>query len=108
MMQKLLEAELTFRASINCQRLTVSEFCRRFAALGYRVDRSMDCRGLSRYMTGEHAGRSYPHCDTGINEADTGRRAWHFEARRDSNFKAMQELRGQIFAVTRDGYILEV
>lgn len=108
MVQSSLEREIAWREGIGHERLTVAEFKQRFAALGYRINRSMDCRGLARYMTGERAGESYPACSTGINEADSGLSAWNYQARRDDRFKAMQELRGQIFAVTRDGHILEV
>lgn len=99
--------EIAYRESIGCERVSVAEFGRRFAALGYRVDRSMDCRGSARIMTGPRAGESYPCCDTGLNEADTGLRAWNYQARRDARFQAMQELRQRIFAVTQDGFILE-
>jgi hypothetical protein len=103
-----LAKEIAYRESIGCERLSVAEFGRRFAALGYRIDRTMDCRSSARYVTGPRAGESYPACDTGINEADTGLRAWNYAARRDAAFQAMQELRQQVFAVTRDGFILEV
>ena len=107
-MQNLLEREVSWRESIGQERVSVAEFSRRYAALGYRIDRRDDCKSLARYMTGERAGESYPACDTGINESDTGLRAWNFAARRDAHFAAMQALRDQIFSVTRDGYILEL
>ncbi len=100
--------EIAYRESIGCERVSVAEFGRRFAALGYRVDRSMDCKSSCRYMTGPRAGESYPVCSTGLNESDTGLRAWNVAARRDAAFQAVQELRQRIFAVTRDGHILEV
>lgn len=90
------------------ERVSIAEFNRRYAALGYKIDRTMDCRGMARIMTGEHAGESYPSCSTGINEADTGLRAWNVDARRDERYRAMQELRHEIFSVTRDGFILQV
>lgn len=106
-MQEKLTAEIEWRESIGQERLTVSEFTARFAALGYRLDRSMDCRSMARYMDGERAGASYPACDTGLKESDSGLSAWNCQARRDARFQAMQELRGQVFAVTR-GAILEI
>ena len=104
----ILAAELERRAGRDWLPVSVAEFDRRFAALGYRVDRDGDCRGTARYMTGAWAGASYPACSTGLREADTGLRAFNADARRDAAFRAMQELRGEIFAVTRDGFILEV
>ncbi|GHE75994.1 hypothetical protein GCM10019059_39180 [Camelimonas fluminis] len=74
-----------------------------FRKLGYRLDRSLDCRSTSRYL---YSGRTYPCCTTGVREADTGLSAFNCDARRDANFRAMQELRGSVFAVSR-GAILE-
>lgn len=87
--------------------LSIAEFGRRFAALGYTVDRSMDCRAPAKYLTGPLAGESYLCCTTGINEADTGLSAFHYQARREDNFRKMQELRNSICAISR-GAILEV
>lgn len=55
----------------------------------------------------ERAGESYPCCTTGIDEIDTGLSFANCDARRDTNFRALQELRasGELFAVTNDGYI---
>ena len=105
---EILELELQRRAGRGWFPVSVSEFARRFAALGYRVDRAGDCRSVARYMTGDWAGETYPACSTGLREADTGLSAFNADARRDAAFRAMQELRGEIFAVTRDGFILEV
>lgn len=87
--------------------LTVKELQARFEALGYKLDRSMDCRSTARFMSGEYAGKSYPCITTGLKEKDTGMSAFHYQARRDSNFKAMQKLRGEVCAITR-GALLEV
>jgi hypothetical protein len=103
-----LQREIDWRQSIGQARLSVAELGRRYAALGYQLDRRLDCLSSARYMTGERAGETYPACDTGLKEADTGKSAWHCEARRDDLFKTMQALRGEVFAVTRSGHILEV
>lgn len=102
-----LAREIAWLESQGVERVTVAEFGRRFAALGYRLDRSLDCRAMSRYMSGPRAGDSYPCCDTGLKESDTGLSAWNINARRDANFQAMQAMRGTFYAVTR-GHILEV
>jgi hypothetical protein len=95
-------------AKINGQKiLTVREFGQQFKSLGYKLDRTMDCQGLSRYMTGEHAGESYPVITTSVKEIDTGMSAFHYQARRDDNFRAMQKLRGEICAITKN-CLLEV
>lgn len=89
------------------RRVSVAQFCAEFAELGYRVDRSADCRSTGRWLTGPRAGETFPACSTGIREADTGRSAFHFESRRDVRFFAMQALRSAIFAVLPDGAILQ-
>jgi hypothetical protein len=106
MLKRLLDAELAYRKEQGQAPVSVAEFTARFAALGYQVDRSMDCRALARYMTGERAGTAYPCCSTGMREADTKLSAYNRDARRDERFQAMQKLRGEIFAVSR-GHILE-
>lgn len=98
-----LQVEIETRLAMGCEMLTVPQFVARFAALGYRVDRSLDCRSTARYLK---TGRTYPACSTGMAESDTGRSAFHYESRRDSRFKAMQALRQHVFAVSR-GAILE-
>lgn len=102
-MNPKLEAEIAYRLSIGCERLSVRAMENRFLALGYELDRSLDCRAMSRYLS---SGRTYPTCTTGVKERDTGRSAFHFESRRDANYRAMQKLRQDVFAVSR-GAILE-
>lgn len=102
-MTDTLQIEIETRLAMGCEMLTVPQFVSRFAELGYSVDRSMDCRSTARYL---ETGRTYPACNTGMAESDTGRSAFHYEARRDSRFEAMQALRQQVFAVSR-GSILE-
>ena len=102
-MNEALRIEIQHRINSGCEILTIPQFVARFAALGYRVNRSMDCRSTARYLDN---GRTYPACSTGMDEADTGRSAYHFESRRGSRFEAMQALRGQVFSISR-GAILE-
>lgn len=99
----LLNVEIEYRKSIGCEKLSLKEMAQRFATLGYRLDRSLDCRSMSRYLSN---GRSYPCITTGVKEADTGRSAFHCESRRDENFEKMQQLRQDVFAVVR-GCIFE-
>lgn len=102
----LIDAEIARRAFAPSTLSVISE---RLAALGYELDRALDCRGMARIMTGEHAGLSYPCCTTGIKEADTGLSFANADARRDDNFRALQDLRGseELYAVTR-GAILDL
>lgn len=99
-----LEIEIAYRLAQGDEQLSIAAFGARFMALGYRLDRTMDCRSNARYLD---SGRSYPCITTSVRESDSGLSAFNFDARRDSNFRAMQQLRQQIFAVSR-GAILEV
>jgi hypothetical protein len=77
--------------------------------LGYRLDRSMDSRSTARWLTGERSGESYPCITTGIKESDTGKSAFHFEARRDKNFESLQKLRiVGAYVPMNKGYLLEI
>lgn len=102
----ILQEEIAYRESLGMRRVTIKAMNAEFMALGYRLDRSLDCRGLARWQTGARAGKSHPAITTGVKESDSGRSAFHFESRRDSNFEAMQRLRQDVFAVSR-GAIFE-
>ena len=109
-MNALLQAELDRRKARGETPSTLTHVKQVLAELGYRLDRSGDCHGMSRYMTGEDAGCSYPCTTTYIVEADTGVGFAHYkDARRDENFRKLQALRfsGELFAVVR-GRILEI
>lgn len=101
-----LEIEVAHKLGQGCIKVSVEEMDRRFRALGYTLDRRLDCRSTARYMDGPRSGFSYPSISTGIKEMDTGRSAFNYEARRDTKFREMQNLRQQLFAVI-NGAILE-
>ena len=101
------EMRAILKSQSNVRFVSVKELARLVSDLGYRLDRSMDCRADSRYLDGPLAGMSYPCCTTGLLEADTGRSAFHYQARRDANFRALQELRGTVASMSR-GAILEI
>jgi hypothetical protein len=103
-MNRALVREIAERRAHGATLLTVPQFAARFAALGYTLDRDLDCRSTARYLDDN---RTYPCCTTGLKESDTGMSAFHFQARRDSRFREMMELRSDIFAISR-GAILEV
>lgn len=96
-----LEIEVYRRLARGWELLSVLEFTRRFEQLGYRPDRTLDCKQIDR-----SGNPPYPLIVTGLLELKTGRSAYHFEGTRDDNFTAAQALRHKIFSVTR-GHILE-
>lgn len=83
------------------RRVTLETMAEELVAMGYLMPRNDDrCYAASTWVTGERAGQSSPHCSLGAPvEADTGLRAWNVNARRDENFKAMQEWRGSTYAI---------
>ena len=104
-----LETELAHRAAQGFHPVTVAEMNETLNSLGYELNRSRDCHSSNRWMTGPRAGQSYPAINTGVRERDTKLEFCHVDARRDDNFKTLQEWRGEdrLFAVVRD-QILEI
>lgn len=102
-----LVAEVKRRIKDGFQPVTIQSIQRKLAALGYKLDRSMDARCNAVYQSGKYAGMSHPCLTTGIREADTNLSAFNVNARRDDSFKALQALRGTVYAVVR-GYIFEL
>lgn len=104
-----LNRELARRAAQGLKPLTLQGLSARLASIGYKLDRSGDCPHIARYVTGEHAGETYPAISSSIREADTGASFANVDARRDDNFRTLQEWRfnGELFAVVRD-HIFEV
>jgi len=98
-----LEVEVAFRLRTGWTQVTVKEFTARYEALGYRLDRSHDCRCVARYLSD---GRTYPCCTAYPVNITNGRSAWNEDKGR-ADFAGLQRLRGEIFAVSR-GAILEV
>jgi hypothetical protein len=101
------QTEAANRVASGARQLTVNQFKAEFAALGYRFDADMACKSLARYMTGPYAGETYPANSWYPVQADDGLSAWNVNARRDDNFKALQKLRNEVFAVYA-GYVIEV
>lgn len=94
-----LVAEIQYRKQLGEEHVTLAQMAERIRPLGYRFERRSDCRCNSQYMTGEHAGRSYPHLSLHVVEADTGHSWGNIAARRDSNWESLKALRDTMFAV---------
>lgn len=97
-----LQRELIRRANQGHRPVSVAEMDRTLRALGYKLARDRDCRSVTRCMQGLGAGESYPAVNTGVDEVDSGLSFSHVDARRDGNFKALQEIRfnQSLFALT--------
>lgn len=106
-LDKNLAAEVAYRNKLGMTQVTLKQLEAKLKELGYRLDRSMDCKGNSRYMTGERAGESYPACGLRPVQIDDGLGFCHVDARRDDKFKALQAMRNTHYVVA-NGYILEI
>lgn len=102
-----LKAELEERRALGLKPVSLIQMKDTLKQLGYRLDRTMDCPHMARYMSGPSAGRAYPAISTRVREIDTGKTAEHFEARRDGNYEKLRDMRQSLFTVLR-GAILEI
>jgi hypothetical protein len=108
-MQSSVEREVERRMARGYAPVSVKQLNATLARLGYKLDRSCDCRGENRYITGELVGEHYPATNAYPVEIDTGMSAFHVDARRDENYRELQRLRYHeaLYAVVR-GRILEI
>ena len=102
-----LQAEIADRLAHGGRLVSVAEMDRLYREIGYRLDRSMDCRSPARIMTGPRAGESYPCCSTDAVDLDTGKSFAQFDGNRGAKYQAFKALRGTVFAISR-GALLEV
>jgi hypothetical protein len=84
------------------KRATLAWIESELARLGYRFDKSMRAASVGLDMT---SGESFPCLSYGVSEKDTGLSAFNNDARRDANFRELQAMRKEVFAVVQ-GQIL--
>lgn len=94
-----------FMVEMEMEPVTLRDIQLRLEKLGYRLDRGDDCRGRGRWMTGRLSGHSYPTINTGLHHIASGLRFANVNAPRDANFVALQELRRNVFVISRGGII---
>lgn len=80
------------------RQMSMAEYRAALAQLGYEIDPDSRCACIAKNMT---TGNTYPNVNWTPREIDTKRSAFHFESRRDANFKSLQELRFWTFVVQR-------
>ncbi len=103
-----LKRELARRAKRGCKPVTMAHLRQTLDGLGYAIADGMHADSMAQWMSGEFAGETYPTRALYVIEKDTRRSAFHYESRRDANFKAFQAMRFEesLFAVVR-GRIVE-
>jgi hypothetical protein len=98
-MNTFIEKEIECNLKVGCIQVSIKELTEKYKDLGYKLDRSMDCRSMAKDID---SGQSFPNISCGIKELDTGISAFHYkDARRDKNFILMQKLRQDFFSVSR-------
>ena len=97
-----MEQEIKSRLANGGRQATMAQMQVEYRTLGYRFDRTCDCRSIARYVSGARAGQSYPCLSLYPVQISDGLSAWNVNARRDDNFQTMQRLRGEVFAVSRN------
>jgi len=110
-MDSRLQEEIEYRRKnqLGFEFNTISQLNNELKKIGYQLDRLKDCQSIARWLTGERAGKSYPCITTGIKEIDTGKSAFHYQARRDKNFEKLQKFRIiGAYVVIKGKYILEI
>lgn len=90
--------EIETEAMINAGCIQVSMDIMRalFSELGYRLDD--ECKGMHTNLT---TGNSYMGTTIQPVQIDNGVRAFNISGRRDDNYRKMQQLRLDVFAVVR-------
>lgn len=99
-----LVAEIKYRKELGEEQLSLRQMSQRLRPLGYRLDRDSDCKCNAQYMTGAHAGRTYPHLSLHVVEVSSGLSWGHINARRDENWERLKLMRDTMFSVVH-GYV---
>lgn len=102
------DKEITHRVMNGQICLAMSDFEKLYAGIGYKFKRSNDCVSRARWMIGERAGESYPCRTLYPVQIDNGISAFNIDARRDDNFRKLQEYRNLYFSMDGRGNIVEV
>lgn len=96
-----LISEIAFRLAEGDRQINLSQFQSELKEIGYRFDRSMDTFCSAKWMTGPRAGETHPQLTLYPVQIDNGLSFAHVESRRDANFKRLNEIRSNTFAVVR-------
>lgn len=89
------------------EHVSVAEFRRRYAELGYIFSNSDLIRQYSRFVSGELAGEGWNIAVVELRHRETGIGPFNVNTPK-GDYEKVKVLRNSVFAVTRDGYILEV
>lgn len=91
---KTIEQLLDYKTKV-----AFSELEKMLFAIGYRFDRRNDCTSVSKIMTGEDAGESYPTLTLYPIQTDNKISAYNINARRDDNYRALLAIRANFYSI---------
>ena len=94
-MNEQLKAAQEYDINPGMRRCTMSEIRTTLRTLGYRLE--SPCYSMGR----DSHGRTFPAVTFMIKEIDTGKSAFHYESRRDENFKELQAFRSAASCIHR-------
>lgn len=105
--KQAIDVEIAALLSHGYERVSVAEFKRRYDIAGFRFDPRDSIRQFSRYISGPRAGQISPIVSMEPIVKTTGRGYTHDDNPPDVYAK-VKAMRSAFFAVSHDGYILEV
>ena len=102
-MNKDVAREIAHRDAANCERVTLGELRRRLHAIGYTLDRALDCACIARTISPpERAGETCPTITGYVIEKDTRVSAANVNARRQTARLRSTAGVGRVSGVNRD------
>lgn len=90
-----IEVEASLKAG--ARQMTLPVIRTELRRIGYEIDPGTRAAGVFRNLD---TGNNYPGATYGVCEIDTRMSAFHYQARRDANFRALQEFRQWTFTVS--------
>ena len=102
-----LDDEVAFLLSQGMEQVSTKDFASRWKDAGFTIEYSSTIKQFSRWLSGPRAGLSTPIAAIHLNIAGTSR-SWAHCDNPPEIYAKVQAMRHSFFAVTRDGYIMEV
>lgn len=97
-----LDREIESSLKAGMRQVSLQQLDAELVALGYVRDTDTRCACTAKNLT---TGNTYPCVTFGVKESDSGLSAFHVAARRDDNFRRLQELRFWTFVVSRGSIV---
>lgn len=105
--KQALDTEVSALLAHGMEQVSIAEFYDRYDTAGFSFIKSFTIKQFSHYISGPRSGQSSPIAAMHPVIKGSTRSAFHNE-NDPKVYAAIKELRNSIFAVTRDGYIMEV